>query len=109
MSDEAIATVRHIVLFWLRNPASAEDRDRLVAGLATLRAIGAVQSLHIGMAAATERRAAVDHSFDVSEVMTFASVADQRAYQEHPIHLKFVEDCAHLWGKHVVYDMVDIA
>lgn len=41
-----------------------------------------------------------------SLLMFFASVEDQKRYQDHPLHLKFVEDCAHLWRKVVVYDAV---
>jgi hypothetical protein len=32
---------------------------------------------------------------------------DQESYQSDPIHLKFVEECASLWKKVVVYDSVD--
>ncbi|MEC7471585.1 MAG: Dabb family protein, partial [Pseudomonadota bacterium] len=28
------------------------------------------------------------------------------AYQTHPLHVKFVEQCSHLWSKVVVYDSV---
>jgi hypothetical protein len=96
----------HHVFFWLNNPGSKADRDRLIAGLNTLRAIEVVQQLHIGVPASTEKRDVVDNSYDVSELMFFASVEDQKRYQDHPLHLKFVEDCAHLWRKVVVYDAI---
>lgn len=96
----------HHVFFWLNNPGSKADRDQLIAGLNTLRAIEVVQQLHIGVPASTEKREVVDNSYDVSELMFFASVEDQKRYQDHPLHLKFVEDCAHLWRKVVVYDAI---
>jgi hypothetical protein len=96
----------HHVFFWLNNPGSKADRDRLIAGLNTLRTIEVVQQLHIGVPASTEKREVVDNSYDVSELMFFASVEDQKRYQDHPLHLKFVEDCAHLWRKVVVYDAI---
>jgi hypothetical protein len=96
----------HHVFFWLANPGSKTDRDRLIAGLNTLRAVEVVQQLHIGVPASTEKREVVDNSYDVSELMFFASVEDQKRYQDHPLHLKFVEDCAHLWRKVVVYDAI---
>lgn len=110
--DEQVGTenspkLRHNVFFWLNNPGSGEDRKRLIEGLSTLREIDVVRSLHIGVPADTERREAVDQSFDVSESMVFDSVADQKAYQDHPIHQKFVRECSHLWGRHVVYDSLD--
>jgi len=102
-------TVRHVVYFWLRDPASRADRDRLVAGLRGLAAIEQVQSLHVGTAAATGKREVVDASFDVAEFMTFVSVADQEAYQAHPLHLAFVEECGDLWSRVQVYDSEDVA
>lgn len=108
MTTENSRKIRHVVFFWLNNPGSREDRDRLVAGLARLRAIEVIRSLHIGVPAPTEKRAAVDHSFDVSETMIFDNAEDQRAYQEHPFHQQFVAECSPLWGKHVVYDSLDV-
>lgn len=109
MTAQPAPTLRHVVFFWLRNPGSEADRTRLIEGLATLREIPVVRALHIGVPAATEKRAAVDHSFDVSETMLFDNEADQLAYQQHPIHLQFVETCQGLWGKHLVFDSVDVA
>ena len=100
------APLIHHVFFWLKTPGSKADRDLLIAGLNTLRAIQTVQQLHIGVPAATEKREVVDNSYDVSELMFFASLEDQKLYQDHPLHLKFVKDCGHLWRKVVVYDSV---
>jgi hypothetical protein len=100
------ATLVHHVFFWLKNPGSAEDRAQLIAGLKTLDKIGVIRSMHIGVPAPTEKRDVVDNSYDVSELMTFDTAADQKAYQDHPLHLAFVVKCEHLWSKVVVYDVV---
>ena len=100
--------LRHTVFFWLKNPGSVADRDALVAGLQTLRAIEQVRALHIGVPADTEARDVVDHSFAVSEMMLFDSKEAQRAYQEHPVHQAFVTACQHLWERVVVYDSMDV-
>lgn len=100
------APMIHHVFFWLKNPGSKPDRDALIAGLNTLRGIEVIQQLHIGVPASTEKRDVVDNSYDVSELMFFKSIADQKLYQDHPLHLKFVKDCSHLWSKVVVYDSV---
>ena len=105
---EQKGAIIHHVFFWLKNPASKEDRDKLIAGLESLRKINVIRKLHVGIPASTEKRDVVDNSFQVSELMFFDSVADQKTYQDHPIHLKFVADCSHLWDKVVVYDMQDI-
>jgi hypothetical protein len=98
----------HHVFFWLKNPDSKEDRDKLIEGLKTLEKIETVKSLRIGVPARTEKRDVVDNSFSVSELMFFDDVEGQNAYQVHPIHKKFVEDCSHLWEKVIVYDAIDI-
>ncbi|GGL32771.1 Dabb family protein [Caulobacter rhizosphaerae] len=101
---EATHPVIHHALFWLKNPDSQEDRDRLIAGVQTLKGVEVVRQLYVGTPASTEKRDVVDNSYHVSEVMIFDSVEDQAAYQVHPIHQKFVKDCGHLWARVVVYD-----
>ena len=98
----------HHVFFWLKNPDSREDRDKLVSGLRTLAKIASVRKLHIGVPAATEKRDVVDNSYSVSELIFFDDVAGQNAYQVDPIHKKFVEQCSHLWQRVVVYDSMDV-
>ena len=100
--------LRHHAIFWLKNPGSETDRAQLIAGLKTLHAIAHIRELHIGVPANTEHRDVVDNSFDVYELMAFDSVADQAAYQVHPIHQKFIADCGHLWDRVVVHDAVDV-
>ena len=98
----------HHVFFWLKNPDSSEDKAKLIAGLQSLRKIKVIRKLHVGVPASTEKREVVDNSYHVSELMFFNSLADQKSYQDDPIHLKFVADCSHLWEKVVVYDMLDL-
>ena len=97
----------HHALFWLKNPDSKEDRDKLVAGLKSLGKIETIKELHVGVVASTEKRDVVDNSWGVSEVMFFADLAGQATYQSHPIHQEFIKNHSHLWEKVVVYDAVD--
>ena len=105
---EKKGAIIHHVFFWLKNPDSKEDQAKLIAGLESLRKIKVIRKLHIGVPASTEKRDVVDNSYQVSELMFFDNVADQKVYQDHPIHQKFVADCSHLWDKVVVYDMQDL-
>jgi hypothetical protein len=98
----------HHVFFWLKNRDSKEDLDKLIAGLKTLERIESVRKIHIGIPASTEQRAVVDSTYSASELIFFDDIAGQDIYQVHPIHKKFVEQCAHLWEKVIVYDSVDI-
>ena len=100
--------VVHHVLFWLKNPNSKADRDKLIAGVKSLGKIKTVRELHVGVVASTEKRDVVDNSWAVSELMRFSDLAGQQAYQNDPIHLKFVEECSPLWDKVIVYDAVEV-
>ena len=97
--------VVHHVFFWLKRPGNADDRRKLLEGLHMLKAIPVIKKLLTGTAAPTEQREVVDSSYDVSELMFFDNTADQKVYQDHPLHQAFVEKYSHLWEKVVVYDM----
>jgi len=96
--------VVHHVFFYLKNPGSETDKRVLKDGLRTLEAIPQVKKLVIGEPASTLKREVVVNDWHVSEIMYFENAADQDTYQSHPVHMKFVEDCGHLWEKVVVYD-----
>jgi len=98
----------HHVFFWLKNPSSQEDLKKLLSGLQTLRKIKTVRKLYIGVPASTEKRDVVDNSYHASELMFFDDLAGQQAYQDDPIHKKFVENCSQLWQKVIVYDSMDV-
>jgi hypothetical protein len=97
----------HHALFWLKNPDSKEDRDKLVAGVKSLGKIETIKELHVGVVASTEKREVIDNSWGVSEVMFFADIEGQATYQNHPIHQEFIKTHGHLWAKVIVYDAVD--
>lgn len=97
----------HHVFFWLKNPDSIADRDKLVEGVKTLSKIESIRKLHVGVLASTEKRDVVDTSWHVSELMFFDNVEGQNIYQSHPVHLAFIEKYSHLWAKVVVYDAME--
>jgi len=98
----------HHVFFWLKDPASKEDRDKLVEGVKTLGKIATVREIHVGVLASTEKRDVVDTSWQVSELMFFSDLAGQSSYQNDPIHLDFIKNYGHLWSKVVVYDAMEV-
>jgi hypothetical protein len=97
----------HHVYFWLKNPESAADRQQLIEGLQKLSKVQTIQLFHIGQPAATNREV-IERSYSISWLLLFNNAADQESYQSDPIHLKFVEECSHLWNKVVVYDSVNV-
>lgn len=97
----------HHVYFWLKNTGSKADRDKLVEGLTKLSKVTTIQHFHIGKPADTNRDV-IETGYAISWLTQFANAKDEERYQTDPIHLKFIEECSHLWSKVVVYDSVDV-
>jgi hypothetical protein len=96
----------HHVYFWLKNTGSVPDRDKLIEGLTKLSSVKTIKQFHIGIPANTNRDV-IERGYAISWFVLFNNAADQASYQEDPVHLKFIDDCKHLWEKVVVYDSVD--
>jgi len=94
----------HVVIFWT-DPKKPSAADELLAGAKKyLAGIPGILHFHIGKMAASHR-SVVDQSYQVALNITFKDKQTQDAYQEHPLHLEFVEkafkpNCV----KVVVYD-----
>jgi hypothetical protein len=99
----------HNVYFWLRPETSAAKRAAFERELAMLTKLSYVESGFVGRPADTERRAVTDHSFDYCLSLLFKSEADEAFYQnECPDHARFVETCAPLFARVVVYDSAQL-
>ena len=98
----------HHVFFRLKNPESKADIDQLIVGIRTLKKIGAVNRLHVGVLASTEKRDVVDTNWQVSELLFFDDADAQKIYQSHPIHLAFIKNYSHLWAGVIVYDVQEM-
>jgi hypothetical protein len=96
----------HHVYFWLNNSDSTDDLKKLIEGLQKLSKVKTIKMFHIGKPAGTNREV-IDSSYSVSWLLMFDSRADQDSYQTDPIHLKFIDECKHLWKKVLVYDSID--
>ena len=93
----------HIVIFWT-DPAKPIAPDELVAGARKyLAPIPGVVNFHLGKMAPSHRDV-VDQSYQVGLSIQFESKKAQDDYQDHPMHLEFVDKCKALWTKVVVYD-----
>jgi hypothetical protein len=99
-------TFVHHVFFWLKEPKNAEARKAFESGIQALVKVPQIQSYHIGTPEESPREV-VEDSFTYSYKAFFKDAADQNNYETHPIHIKFIEDCQHLWEKVVVYDAMN--
>jgi hypothetical protein len=97
----------HHVYFWLANPSSKEDLQKLKEGLQKLSKVSTIKMFHIGKPADTNRDV-VERSYSASWLAIFDDNEGEAAYQVDPIHLKFVDECKHLWKKVIVHDSVDL-
>lgn len=95
----------HHVYFWLKNPGSQEDLEKLREGLRKLSKISNIRMAHIGKPADTNREV-IENSYAVSWLTIFDNKEEEEKYQVDSIHLEFVETCSPLWEKVVVYDSV---
>jgi len=96
----------HHVFFWLNEPANAVHKNLLIEGLRKLSRVSTIKRFHIGEPAGTSRDV-VDASYSISWCLFFTHTADQDSYQTDPIHLRFIDECKHLWKRVQVFDSVD--
>ncbi len=94
----------HVVIFWA-NPAKPRAADELVAGaMKYLKPIPGVLSFHVGRMVSSPRPV-VDQTYQVALNLTFPDKQTQDAYQQHPLHLEFVDKVLkHNCVRVLVYD-----
>ena len=93
--------------FWLKNPGSKEDFEQLILGLQKLSKAPTIRDFHIGKPADTNRDV-IENTYAASWLLLFATAEDQDMYQTDPVHLRFIEECSHLWSRVVVYDTISL-
>jgi len=98
----------HHVLFWLKNPESKADLNKLIDGSRQLENIETVRQIHIGVPAAVAPRPVVDSTYSLSLLVYFKDLAGQDAYQVHPIHQEFLKNHSQLWERIRVYDSMGV-
>ena len=93
----------HHVFFWMKESISPEDFKTFENGVMTLPKIELVKFGDIGKPASTNRPI-IDRSYSYSLLLVFENKATHDGYQTHPVHLKFIQDCSHLWERVLIYD-----
>ncbi len=93
----------HVVNFWLKKGLSATEIAQFEAGVSTLGTIETVRYFNVGKPAKTDRPV-IDSSYDYCLLVVFDDAVGHDFYQVVQIHLDFIENCAHLWDKVLIYD-----
>jgi hypothetical protein len=96
----------HTVFFWLNEGTPASAVEQLVHDCRTvLKEVPTVQQLWAGLPANTPREV-VDNSYGVGLTVIFDDRAGHDVYQDHPLHLQFIERNRAHWQRVQVYDYV---
>ena len=95
----------HCVYFWLKDDLSERDKAAFERGVRSLTRIESVEHGFVGVPADTDRPI-IDRSYSYALVVMFRDAAGHDAYQVHPVHDRFREECAGLWQKVQIYDSV---
>lgn len=96
--------ITHVVVFWTDKPQDT-NRDRLIqAANDLLGRIPGAQNFRVGAPVASNR-GVVDDSFCFAISMDFPDQAAADTYQQHPEHIRFVNEFVKpLVKRFVVYD-----
>jgi hypothetical protein len=93
----------HVVIFWT-DPAKPSAPDEVIAGAQKyLAPIPGVTNFNIGKMVPSHREV-VDQTYQVGLSIQFENKKVQDDYQNHPLHLEFIDQCKTLWTKVTVYD-----
>ena len=95
----------HAVYFWLREDLTPAQEEQFARGLDALRAIESVRDGYIGVPAATDRPV-IERGYSRALVLLFADQAAHDAYQKHPVHDRFRQDCSSYWTAVRIFDSV---
>lgn len=93
----------HHVFFWLKDPDNPDKRKKFEKGLEGLASVETIKIVQIGIPADTNRDV-IDNSYHYSFLAGFKDKAGHDVYQKHQKHLDFIDKCADLWERVLVYD-----
>ena len=96
----------HTVFFWLHEGTPEDARGQLQDDCRTLLArIPTVRQLWAGPPAGTPRDV-VDNSYACGLTVVLDDRAGHDVYQDHPLHLEFIDRNREHWQRVQVYDFV---
>jgi hypothetical protein len=93
----------HVVLFWLKPDLTTAQRQEFETRLRALGTIPGIAKFHVGTPAVNDRPV-IDRTYSFGLNLIFPDMAAHDAYQIHPTHLAFVDNCKTFWTKVVIYD-----
>ncbi|HET6568257.1 MAG TPA: Dabb family protein [Rhodothermales bacterium] len=95
----------HCVYFWLKDDLSPNDVAAFERGVKSLTTIETVRHGFVGTPASTDRPV-IDRTYSYGLVCAFDDKDDHDAYQVHPVHDDFRNDCSRYWTDVKIYDFL---
>lgn len=96
--------LQHNVYFYLNENVTEEEKNEFEEGLRTILGIESLHAYELGIPADTAERDVTDHGYAYSIFSWFTSMEDYKAYDEHPVHVEFIDKFNHLWADVKVFD-----
>lgn len=93
----------HHVFFWLKEDLDQNDIQKFEKGVTSLLQIEHSKTGDVGKPAATDRPV-IERSYSYSLLLMFEDKAAHDAYQPHPVHQKFVDECSGFWNRVLIFD-----
>ena len=95
----------HCVYFWLRPDLTSTEHESFSAGAQSLCSIEGVLHGYTGIPAPTDRPV-IERGYSCALVLLFADQRAHDAYQVHPVHDRFREECGSFWSAVRIYDSI---
>jgi len=96
----------HSVYFWLADGLTEAQREQFVSQARALTRIETVRYGWLGRPAPTDRPV-IDRSYSYALTVVFDDQAGHDAYQDHPVHDRFRNECSSFWTRVLIYESVD--
>ena len=97
----------HQVFYWLKNPDSIEDKQKLIDGLHELVTVKQIKYSYVGEPQVYKADDALK-GYHVSLLMVFNEPKGIDDYHKDDIHQKFVKECGGLWSKTIKFDALAV-
>lgn len=108
-TENTTGMLQHTVYFYLNDDVTDEQREEFESGLKQLLEIESIYKSELGIPGQTASRDVTDHSFGYSIFTWFETLENYKIYDEHPVHLEFIDTYNPLWADVKVYDSELIA
>ncbi len=95
----------HSVYFQLKPSATSQEIGKMHLALEELSRIPGVRILGVGRPADVPQRPVLCSDYTLALILATDSVETLQAYQDHPIHLDFLQDYKDLWVSVRVFDL----